>query len=81
MTLFEKFKDKTLFITVQNGTLFPTYKGTILSQVEDFIEFKTENNTIWINLKYIVKFIVVEQRAFIALYFNLLLRLNNLMKL
>lgn len=60
MTLFEKFKDKTLFITVQNGTLFPTYKGTILSQVEDFIEFKTENNTIWINLKYIVKFIVVE---------------------
>ena len=25
MTLFEKFKDKTLFITVQNGTLFPTY--------------------------------------------------------
>ena len=53
MTLFEKFKDKTLFITVQNGTLFPTYK-------EDFIEFKTENNTIWINLKYIVKFIVVE---------------------
>ena len=41
MTLFEKFKDKTLFITVQNGTLFPTYKGTILSQVEDFIEFKT----------------------------------------
>lgn len=68
MTLFEKFKDKTLFITVQNGTLFPTYKGTILSQVEDFIEFKTENNTIWINLKYIVKFIVVEQRAFIALY-------------
>jgi hypothetical protein len=60
MTLFEKFKDKTLFITVQNGTLFPTYKGTILSQVEDFIEFKTENNTIWINLKYIVKFIVME---------------------
>lgn len=35
MTLFEKFKDKTLFITVQNGTLFPTYKGSILKKIED----------------------------------------------
>lgn len=59
MTLFEKFKDKTLFVTVQNGTLFPTYKGIILSQISNFIEFETENNTIWLNCNFIIKFIEV----------------------
>lgn len=59
MTLFEKFKDKTLFVTVQNGTLFPTYKGIILSQIGNFIEFETENNTIWLNCNFIIKFIEI----------------------
>ena len=51
MNLFNKFKDKTIFITLSDKS---TYRGVILSQEGDFIEFKTESKIIWFNTQYII---------------------------
>lgn len=63
INLYEKFKGKKLFITIQSGTLVPTYQGTILSQEGEFIEFQTDINVIWFNLNYLIKFTVAQERA------------------
>lgn len=57
MNLFNKFKDKTIFITLSDKS---TYRGVILSQEGDFIEFKTESKIIWFNTQYIIKFVLAD---------------------
>lgn len=53
MNLYEKFKDKTIFITVTNEST--VYKGTILSQENDWIKFQTELYTFYFNSNHIVR--------------------------
>lgn len=52
MNLFNKFKDKTIFITLSDKS---TYRGVILSQEDNFIEFKTDSYTFLFNIAHIMR--------------------------
>lgn len=52
MNLFNKFKDKTIYVMLSDKT---TYKGVILSQEGDFIEVKTDSYTFLFNIAHIMR--------------------------
>lgn len=58
INLYEKFKGKTIFMTVTNEST--AYKGTIISQEENFIEFKTDRYVFYFNINHIVRIHIVE---------------------
>lgn len=58
INLYEKFKGKTIFMTVTNENT--AYKGTILSQDENFIEFPTDRYVFYFNINHIARIHVVE---------------------
>lgn len=52
MNLFNKFKDKTIYVMLSDKS---TYKGVILSQEDNFIEFKTDSYTFLFNISHIMR--------------------------
>lgn len=52
MNLFNKFKDKTIYVMLSDKS---TYKGVILSQEGDFIEFKTDSYIFLFNIAHIMR--------------------------
>lgn len=52
MNLFNKFKDKTIYVMLSDKS---TYKGVILSQEDNFIEFKTDSYIFLFNIAHIMR--------------------------
>lgn len=52
MNLFNKFKDKTIYVMLSDKS---TYKGVILSQEDNFIEFETDSYIFLFNIAYIMR--------------------------
>lgn len=52
MNLFEKFKGKTIFIMLSDKS---TYKGVILLQEGNFIDFQTDRYIFTFNIAYIIR--------------------------
>ena len=57
INLYEKFKDKTIYIMLSDKDI---YKGVILSQEENFIDFQTDRYTFSFNIAHIMRIHIVE---------------------
>ena len=52
INLYEKYKGKTIYVMLSDKT---TYKGVILSQEDNFIEFQTDRYTFLLNIAHIMR--------------------------